>query len=600
MKSIICNIGRYDIPVLQRQCDFEVDLLKSNIILIGSSQSGKSNLIRLIINILHKKMNVGDEEIFILDFDGALSVYRDMPLVSAYFDNSNEEYVKRVFKILENRMKENTSALNGIGFARNENAGIAHTTFFIDNFNAFLDEPRYSGYQEKLMRLCRDGISKGITVVVTASETKGTGRFMNNFPQKIAINLTDEKYSEIFGVKTGNIGKIAGRGFANVTEKPKEINKTFNINFPYEMHCSLAEDIKSPDFREKLEKKFKYSKESGFQKQVKKYQIFKSELTGKDFAELAGKNESDCYSAGDSKYEFIAGLDYVDFKPVILNFRQSRIMAVYSKREFGREELIERITERLMTAEPERKLVLFDDGRHQLESIKNKYENRYKVKYISCFEETTILERPSVSGRPTSNAYGLKAQLALQKSSDESVRQIKIKLSPMQVFYKYIHENCVSIGSLASKIYTGAEGTPESKLPAGCHEYTKDPTIFVIQSKLVYSAVLENKRFIENILPLFSDIAEERDYIFIFSDVKKMADTTVNEKFNALVRSVIVLDNIAEFVAERGQKTVLGDMEINMLKSDYAKCEKGDGYYYDVEADNLTKLKFIQEEEKNG
>ena len=39
---------------------------------------------------------------------------------------------------------------------------LIHTTLFIDNVNAFFDEPRYSAYREKLAKLCRDGLSKGI------------------------------------------------------------------------------------------------------------------------------------------------------------------------------------------------------------------------------------------------------------------------------------------------------------------------------------------------------------------------------------------------------------------------------------------------------
>ena len=58
-----------------------------------------------------------------------------------------------------------------------------------------------------------------------------------------------------------------------------------------------------------------------------------------------------------------------------------------------------------------------------------------------------------------------------------------------------------------------------------------------------------------------------------------------------------VLDNIAEFVSERGQKTIFGDLDVKLLKADYAACEKGDGYYYDVEADSLKKFKMIQEED---
>lgn len=35
-------------------------------------------------------------------------------------------------------------------------------------------------------------------------------------------------------------------------------------------------------------------------------------------------------------------------------------------------------------------------------------------------------------------------------------------------------------------------------------------------------------------------------------------------------------------------------MDVKTLKEDYARCELGDGYFYDVEADKLSKLKFIK------
>ena len=58
-----------------------------------------------------------------------------------------------------------------------------------------------------------------------------------------------------------------------------------------------------------------------------------------------------------------------------------------------------------------------------------------------------------------------------------------------------------------------------------------------------------------------------------------------------------LLDNIAEFAGERGQRSVFGSMDVKSLKEDYARCERGDGYYYDVEADDLKKVKFLKAEE---
>lgn len=55
--SIVCTLGQYDIPIIQMQPPFKVDLLDSNIAVFGSSMNGKTNFVRLLINILHKIRN---------------------------------------------------------------------------------------------------------------------------------------------------------------------------------------------------------------------------------------------------------------------------------------------------------------------------------------------------------------------------------------------------------------------------------------------------------------------------------------------------------------------------------------------------------------
>lgn len=623
-ESIIVQLGKYDVPILQKQPDFEVDLLKSNILLFGSPQSGKTNLIRLIINILHKKMDEKTEQIFILDFGGALADYQSMPLVSAYFDNSNEEYVKRVFKILETKLKENTRALQGVGFANKKEGQPRHITFFIDNFNSFLDEPRYQSYQEKFARLCRDGLSKGISVVVTASENKGMTSYINNLAQKIALNLPDDRYAEIFGGKVSSIGNIPGRGFANITmrlrEKDRrgryyEITGTYNINSPYEIHCNYAEDINKGDFKANLHKKFRYDEaKKRFERQVEKYKIFPQSFGLAEYHKLLGGEQD----ISDPRYQVAVGLDYVDFKPVVVDLKESRFLAIYAKRNAGQDQLLSRMIDCLMSGE-NRKLVLFDDGRGQLRALKDKYP---AATYISAYISRSELEKKEPEAlKPVQTAAsamlggGVRASAGSSFFSGQKIEP-KVapppevskprvpqgsKLSPMQQLIKYIHEECVDVGNYASMLYTGREYMSvlerNPNVPIGCLETFRDPTIFVLHSKLVYSSVRENKQFLEYIMPILSDMAEERDYIFIFSDVKKMSDIEMNDKFNTLVHTAFVLDNIAEFVSERGQKTIFGDLDVKLLKADYAPCEKGDGYYYDVEADSLKKLKMIQEED---
>ena len=233
INKMLCTLGVFDIPIVQMQPPFVVDLLDANTVVFGSPMSGKSTFIKTLVNMLHKKYTEKTEQIFILDFGGALSEYQAFPLVAAYFDNSNEEYVKRVFKILDNILKENVKSLNGKNY-RDAQTQPIHTTFIVDNLNAFLDEPRYSAYQDKFAKLCRDGLSKGISIVVTAVETKGVGSFLGTFKQKIAFEMPTEKYGEIFSGKVSQIDNNPGHGFANVTVKPEGVTGAFRMNLPYD------------------------------------------------------------------------------------------------------------------------------------------------------------------------------------------------------------------------------------------------------------------------------------------------------------------------------------------------------------------------------
>ena len=170
------------------------------------------------------------------------------------------------------------------------------------------------------------------------------------------------------------------------------------------------------------------------------------------------------------------------------------------------------------------------------------------------------------------------------------------KLSPLQQFYIYLNENYIAFDKrmlasyyeLSDQLKKEYENVPDFK-----NEITPF-TVFVIQSKLVYLNTPEGKRLISAVLPQMAAIAEERKYMFIFSDVQKISEAEINSIFNNQISSAFLLDNIAEFAGERGTRTIFGNMDVKALKEEYAKCEIGDGYYYDVEADKLQKLKFIK------
>lgn len=605
--NIFCTLGTFDIPIIQMQPPFTVDLLDSNIVLFGSAMSGKTTFIKTLINILHKRYTEKQEQIFILDFGGALSEYKAFPLVSAYFDNSNEEYVKRVFKIMDNVLKDNIKELNGKNYRDSDNQPL-HTTFVIDNLNAFMDEPRYSAYQEKLAKLCRDGLSKGITVVVTAVETKGLGSYLGSFKQKIAFEMPADKYSDIFTGKVGQIGNNPGHGFANVTVKPNGITGTFRMNLPYEVQCTLPYSNKDAGGRSteetfitNLKRKFNFS-DGKYQSCVKKYQTFPKELTPGEYEKI---KQIPPVGEKPTLLPVDVALDYVDFCPVTVDLGQSHVIAIYGKREFGKTNLLKMLLHGVTQQKTDVRIVFLDDGRNQLKELSAAYEKELETVYFNGFSEGSVTlsamaskpapPQPALARSPIARPEPTRAESPKTASRPEETR-IK-KLSPLQRFYLYLNDHYIDLSQKLIGDIFGLNDL-ESKRIASKNEYADTPfTVFVIQSKLVYLNTPENKHFIEKVLPRLAAVAEDKGYVFIFSDVQKISDMETNTVFNNSIGVAFLLDNIAEFAGERGQKTVFGSMDIKTLKEDYARCEKGDGYFYDIEADRLLKAKFIKYEE---
>ena len=570
VENMFCQLGTQDIPVIQDQPKFVVDLLDSNVFLFGASMSGKTNFLRLLVTILNKQYRENQEQIFILDFGGSLADVEKLPLVAAYFDNSNEEYVKRVFKLMEDQLRENIRILKAKNYrAVSENQPI-HTTLMIDNVNAFLDEPRYTAYQEKLAKLCRDGLSKGITVVLTASTTKGTNTIISCFKQKIALEMPVDVYSEIFGQKVIPVGNNPGHGFANVTVNTADATATYPMQMPYELQINVSDDVSSEEFSKNVEKYFEG-------RTVKKFHRFPDVLTKKGFEDF-----SECsFQATDCKVSL--GLDYTECKPVEADFEATRCMAVYGKKGFGKTNLLRLLLKGFLSSPIPYSFVFFDDGRGQLQEFERLVDEDRK-KYIVFQEEVTLFQ---------------KAKVGSNEAKAGILEEEKTKLSPMQLFIKFVQENFIDLTQVRrlSNLVLGEIFGSSVLIPHKPNTRGAKNTVFVLQSKFLYVNSLASKDFMEVILPLMVAQAEEMNWFFIFSDVKAISDAETRENFHSTIGTAYLLDSIAEFVGERGGKSIFGSMDVKSLKEEYAPCELGDGYSYSIEKDELVKLKFIKEKE---
>lgn len=571
ISKMLCLLGTQDIPVIQDQPKFVVDLLESNIVLYGSSMSGKTNFIKLLVTILHKQYRESQEQIFILDFGGALAEFEHLPLVAAYFDNANEEYVKRVFKLLEDQLKDNIKQLKGKNYRDVTQGQPIHTTLLIDNVNAFLDEPRYTAYQEKLAKLCRDGLSKGITVVMTAGSAKGTSSLMGSFKQKIALELPQDSYLEVFNHKVIPVGNNPGHGFANVTVNTADNAATYPMQMAYELQLNIADDIGSKEFQENLIKYFQH-------RAVKKYKRFPEILTSESYQEFAGEQPI-CSSCAVS-----VGLDYTECKPITVDFTTTKCVAIYGKKGFGKTNLLKVLLKGFIE-DSLYNFVFFDDGREQLKWLSN---------------QVSTVRKEDISGHEEKDlTYKEKATTTVNR--EQALKIVTTKLSPMQLFVKLIHEQYMDLSQvrrMSNPVLAEIFGAG-IVLPSQAATVDKCNTVFVLQSKFLYVNSTASKDFMEVVLPSLVARADEMNWIFIFTDVKPISDSETRDNFHTTIGNAFLLDSIAEFVSERGGKSIFGSMDVKSLQEEYAPCEEGDGYFYSIDKDDLKKLKFIKEKEES-
>lgn len=515
-------MGQYDAPLNQEQPVFYLDPYLSNIAVFGSPMSGKTTFIKTLLVRLHENMEqVPEENIYLIDFGGNIGDYGHLGNVCACFDNSNEENIKRVFRTVEKRLSENAEKLDSRNYYTVVNKtpqnAPAHIFLIIENINAFLADERYASYQEKLQKLCRDGLSKGLTVVITANDTTGLGRILTNFGQKIAFDMPNESYFEIFNSKVAKPMKLPGRGIVNI----KSENYEFQCFMPFP---DLDDDSYIRDLVASTGKRENKNKMAAFSEDLTK-ENFSKYCTDENYAE----NANDVITVG---------LDYYEHKPITVNIKNSRSVAIYGKRQFGKTNLLSLLIEGISRLKPGSRYVFLDDGRKQLVDFHsgNKKPDG---------ETVYLTDVANLRDYLTENGYG-----GLRRSPNAMPRMAEITDTPF--------------------------------------------TVFVLQSKMIFRNSPDSKYLMTSWFPVMIGDADARNYLFIFADVGTISEAEIRVPFNDNISVAFLLDSIGEFVAEKGNKSVFGEMDAQELKTEYAKCSVGDGYIYDTEADELQKLKFIK------
>lgn len=541
MPSLELELGRYDDPDHQLQADYTVDLCKSNLAIFGSSMSGKTTLIKTLLVRLHQKADFPrDEEVYILDFSNNLVLYGDLPCVVGYFDGSREENVRRVFRRVEERLAENLKNLHGRVYAelsRNESdqkSRAIHVTLILDGLNTFYGNERYMLYQDELLKLARDGLSKGVTVIVAASDpSAGGGRLLNCFNRIIAFDIPQEKYADLFGYKVEKPPSIKGRGIANRDVAAYE----FHGYYPYDSDLYVGDEgeEKALSALKTVLRKHYRDYEALLER---KMNVFTDVLDEENWKRLCPHTPS--FTPG----FLTAGLDYYTFASVAIELRTARCIAIYGRKGAGKTNLL-RLLLRGAREIPCVRFVLWDDGRGELEKVKDLTDGVDTVKVSS------------------------------RKKFEEVIR-------------RYF--------DLPDDIYSSPELEEKCDRPIPVPVEDRPFTVFVVQSREAYQHIPggSGRHILVRMQP-FIDSAVSEKALFVFSDVQRIPSAEIYSYFNYSIARAFLLYDIADFVRDRGSGTVFSNMDQAELKDRFGLCDQGDGFFYDLEKADIQKIKFIKD-----
>ena len=214
-------LGFYDDPENQHQEICTVPLTRSNLLIIGSAQMGKTNLLQCILRGLAEHYSPKEVEIYILDFASQLlRKYEGLNHVGGVVTSMEDEKLKHLLQLLsrEFAIRKDKFARAGVSsltaYRELGLTDVSHIVVMIDNFTALKE--LYFEDDSELIQLCRDGLSVGITVIAANSQTKGIGyKYLSYFDSRIALyNNDSSEYGVLFDHCRETVEKIPGRYLA--------------------------------------------------------------------------------------------------------------------------------------------------------------------------------------------------------------------------------------------------------------------------------------------------------------------------------------------------------------------------------------------------
>ena len=349
--GIVADIGIFDDPDNQFQGQYSIDLTNQNTIIIGSSQSGKTNLLQNIIRSLCAKYTPNEVNMYIIDFASmVLKTFEGLNHVGGVVTSSEDEKLKNLIKLLYTEIELRKEKLLSVGvssFSAYKEAGktdLPQIVLFIDNLTALKE--LYFQDDDTLLNLCREGLSVGISIVIANAQTSGFGyKYLSNFSCRIAMFCNDSgEYGTLFDHCRERIDDIHGRCIVDIDKVHLEC-QTY-LAFEGEKEIDRVNSIKA------------YIKECNARNSKMRANIIPviPEVLNSAFVLSNYSN----YMQGSG--ELAIGLDYATVSPFVLDFSTLGVLTVAGREGSGKHNFIKYSIKMMESVHPDNSEVYIVDG----------------------------------------------------------------------------------------------------------------------------------------------------------------------------------------------------------------------------------------------
>lgn len=327
--DIVVPIGLYDDPARQAQNELSVNFTQNHIFILGSSLSGKTYLVQNMIYGLTSMYEPSEVNIYILDFASmVMKAFEKLKHVGSVICIADEDKLKHFLEMLENKIEERrelfaNAGLSSFGAYREAgNTDIPQIVIFLENYTAFKDV--YANYENPFIKICRDGVALGISVVITNQQMSGIGyRLLTNFATRIAMNCNDRtQYSMLIDKCRTQPDEKAGRGLVTVENEVME----FQSYLAFSMGKEVERLSKIKEYIEKCNAKYTHNS-----------------VEEVDYVPNVLNEEYVIKRLGSSKmkgYKMLVGLGFAKANPEYNDLLSKSILAITGRDDLGKAEFI--------------------------------------------------------------------------------------------------------------------------------------------------------------------------------------------------------------------------------------------------------------------